>query len=174
MAAGIISCYCKDSAPVFAGAASFYPLAENKTAVQPAGASGAAGEQRYKIPVLPDQNSVYIIGVDDLYAHDPVSQSLLCKPHPGVEAVPYPESTCFRSGSCARRSRCCSFHRRSGCWSARGHWRRLTCVFTQTKGTKALPDFHVHLIAVHGGRCDERLALQMLPGHIFIQSGIET
>ena len=41
-------------------------------------------------------------------------------------------------------------------------------------GTKALPDFHVHLIAVHGGRCGERLALQTLPGHIFIQSGIET
>ena len=35
-----------------------------------------AGEQRYKIPVLLDQDGVYIVGVDDLYIHDFVSQSL--------------------------------------------------------------------------------------------------
>ena len=34
-----------------------------------------ASEQRYKIPVLLDQDGVHIIGVDDLYIHDFVSQS---------------------------------------------------------------------------------------------------
>ena len=35
-----------------------------------------AGEQRYKIPVLLDQDGIHIIGVDDLYIHDFVSQGL--------------------------------------------------------------------------------------------------
>ena len=33
-----------------------------------------AGEQRYQIPVLLDQDGVYIVGVDDLYIHNFVSQ----------------------------------------------------------------------------------------------------
>ena len=169
---------CKDSAPVFAGAASFYPLTEDMTAVQPAGASGAAGEQQYKIPVLPDQNSVYIIGVDDLYAHDPVSQSLpkICY----VNLVPVLKQFFIRKVLVSVPAPVPGNHaaavftadRDTGLREDTGTF--LTCVFTQTKGTKALPDFHVHLIAVHGGRCGERLALQMLTGHIFIQSGIET
>ena len=35
-----------------------------------------AGEQRYQIPALLDQDGVYIIGIDDLYIHDFVSQGL--------------------------------------------------------------------------------------------------
>ena len=35
-----------------------------------------AGEQRYQIPVLLDQDGVYIVGVDDLYIHNFVSQGL--------------------------------------------------------------------------------------------------
>ena len=34
------------------------------------------GEQRYQIPVLLDQDSVYIVGIDDLYIHNFVSQGL--------------------------------------------------------------------------------------------------
>ena len=34
------------------------------------------GEQRYQIPVLLDQDGVYIVGVDDLYIHDFVSQGI--------------------------------------------------------------------------------------------------
>ena len=35
-----------------------------------------ASEQRYKIPVLLDQDGVHIVGVDDLYIHNFVSQGL--------------------------------------------------------------------------------------------------
>ena len=35
-----------------------------------------AGEQRYQIPVLLDQDGIHIIGVDDLYVHDFISKGI--------------------------------------------------------------------------------------------------